>query len=545
MTKIPILNTTHPPRFRNLSHSLLWRSNDFRNNARLERLGRDVAKHAPDPSGAPPVVVFRATSGLLRLDQNAAFSLLTAWSLRLSGVPVVHFACRAGMSRCVLGVDREDYSRPPPCRDCVAQSTRSFTGGDIRWFELEAESELRRSLEGLDLPALSEFEFQGLPLGQLALPSIRWTLRRHNLPDDPPTRFLYGEFILSAFNVARHFGRLLEQVRPAAVMVFNGTFYPEATARWISHQQGLRVITHEVGMRPYTGFFTEGEATAYPIRIPDDFQLGPEQEARLDAYLENRFRGNFSMAGIRFWPEMQSLDGGLRAKMARFEQVVPVFTNVVFDTSQVHANTSFSDMFSWLESILALIRDHPETLFVIRAHPDEKREHKQSRESVSDWIGKNRVGELPNAVFIDSEEYLSSYELIQASKFVMVYNSSIGLEASLMGAAVLCGGKARYTQTPCVFFPQGQDEYLQQARAFLAADSIEVPTEFSANARRFLYYQLYKVSLPFEDFLEAHALPGFVKLKRFEWQAMLPENSTSLRTIVEGITGGGPFVLDE
>ena len=46
-------------------------------------------------------------------------------------------------------------------------------------------------------------------------------------------------------------------------------------------------------------------------------------------------------------------------------------------------------------------------------------------------------------LYIPPEEYLSSYELIQASKFIMVYNSTIGLEAAIMGAGVLCGGRSR------------------------------------------------------------------------------------------------------
>jgi len=85
-------------------------------------------------------------------------------------------------------------------------------------------------------------------------------------------------------------------------------FYPEAVTRWLAKARGLRVITHEVAMRPFTAFFTDGEATAYPIHIPDGFFLSAAQNARLDAYLAQRFQGDFSMAGIRFWPEMRELD---------------------------------------------------------------------------------------------------------------------------------------------------------------------------------------------------------------------------------------------
>jgi hypothetical protein len=149
---------------------------------------------------------------------------------------------------------------------------------------------------------------------------------------------------------------------------------------------------------------------------------------------------------------MRGLDESFAQKAVQFQQIVPIFTNVVYDTSQVHANTVFPQMFAWLDLVHGLIQEHPETLFVIRAHPDEMRAGKQSRESVPDWVEKNQVDRLSNVIFVGPTEYLSSYELIQRSKFVMVYNSSIGLEAALMGKAVLCGGKARYTPTQSFTF---------------------------------------------------------------------------------------------
>ncbi len=310
---------------------------------------------------------------------------------------------------------------------------------------------------------------------------------------------------------------------------------------WVARTQGLRTITHEVGYQRFSAFFTDGDATAYPIHIPENYQLSPEENLRLDAYLEERFQGKFTMAGIRFWPEMRGLDEAFTRKMQEFQQVVPIFTNVIFDTSQVHANTVFPHMFAWLDLLLQLIRHHPETLFVIRAHPDEMRpgSRKQSRESVRDWVQANQVQNLPNVVFINSQEYVSSYELIQKAKFVFVYNSSIGLEAALMGSPVLCGGRARYTQVPVVFFPQSQQAFQDQAESFLQAETISIPAEFQKNARIFLYFQLYKTSISFEPFLAASPRAGFVHLKKFHWSQLLPENSPAMRVMVEGILQNG------
>ena len=221
-----------------------------------------------------------------------------------------------------------------------------------------------------------------------------------------------------------------------------------------------------------------------------------------------------------------------------------IFTNVVFDTSQGHANQLYKHMFAWLDDVLALIHAHPETFFIIRAHPDEVRPGKASRDSVAEWTRRCRVAELPNVKFVDSNEYFSSYELIRQSKFVMVYNSTIGLEASLLGAAVLCAGKARFTQIPTVFFPESRDAYLKLAEYFLNTPKVEINPEHKVNARRFLYYQLFRTALPFNDYLEGDPFwQGYVRLKSFPLAQLYPQNSATMEAIIHGIRNNQPFLM--
>ena len=531
------------------------------NNLKIARVARRVARQAPAASDAP-IVFFKASTGIDDLSWNSGFHLLASWALRLKGIPVAYFACHSGMSHCVLGTNRDSVRKAPPCKSCIYQSRTLYAGNNdvsrsnskttlvvttpgVYWFDLERDSELTKALENLSLQALMNFEWQNMPLGPLCLPGLRWILRIHHLNDDEPTRYLLREYILSAWNVAQKFSRFLDETNPRAVVVFNGQFYPEATARYIAQQRGLRVITHEVGLQPASAFFTDGEATAYPIHIPDDFELNEEQNAKLDAYLAKRFQGDFTMAGIKFWANMKGLDDSFLQKAAGFQQIVPIFTNVIFDTSQPHANTIFEDMFDWLDMALNVIRQHPETLFVIRAHPDELRVRKSSRETVEGWVSSRGVDREPNVVFVSPRETLSSYELIQRSKFVMVYNSTIGLEASIMGAAVLCAGKARFTQYPTVFFPPTVEDIRRKMKEFLESEKIDVPAEFKRNSRRFLYYQLFKTSLPFGDFLEPSIRTTQTRLKSFGLEKLSPENSKAIEAIFDGLLHDGDFLLKE
>lgn len=515
------------------------------NDRRFAVLSSQIAEAAPEKTGAP-VIFFDVSTRLTGTSLNAAFAALSAWALELKGVRVIHFVCQQGLAPCVFGTKRNAMHHHPPCRACMRQSEALFGQSEVVSFGFDAEALPQGLLEPLDLNQLSRFTYADLPLGELALPSMRWILRRHHLADDELTCSLFRKYIRSAYSLALQFEALIQETQPQTVVVFNGMQYPEATARWVARKYGIRVISHEVGIRPFSAYFTEGDATAYDLDIPGDFQLNEAQNQRLDDYLSKRFKGDFHMAGVKFWPEMSELRPDFQQKAAKFKQVVPIFTNVIFDTSQPHANVVFEDMFTWLDSLLITARAHPETLFVVRAHPDEARVGKASEESVVEWAEARDLRKIPNLHFIPPKEYVNSYDLIRMAKFVLIYNSTIGLEASILGAAVLSAGKARFTASEVAWLPETKAAYQAKLDSLLDAETVEVPAHFKHNARRFLYWQLYRSSLSFEDFLKPDGVwAGYVTLKEFPWRALLPENSVTLQTIHDGILHGGDFMLKE
>jgi hypothetical protein len=512
----------------------------------LARKARQVASHSQGSKSRLPVVFFNASTRLSGLSQNAAFSLIASWAVRLSGVRVIHVICWTGMSHCVLGTNENTPEQAMPCKMCTRQSKVNTTGAEVRSFTYEQDKGLAAILQPLNLNELLNYVqpfpdgSEPLPLGQLVLPSLRWRLRLQTLNDDNETRFICREFMLSAWNVACKFSILLENVKPQAAVLFNGMHFPEATAAWLCRQRGVRVITHESGFQPFSGYFVEGDVTTYPIAIPD-VELTQEQNARLDADLQKRMQGDFSMAGIHFWSTMLSLPEELVQKAARFKQVAAVFTNVIFDTTQLHANVIFSDMFAWLDTLLGVFKSYPQTLFVLRAHPDEARPGKLSRESVAMWF-EQKAASFPNAVFIPPQERISSYELIQISKFVLTYNSQIGLESTLMGVPALGAARAPFVDYDTIYFERDREAYLRRLEYFLTAARLEIPEAAVEHTRRFMYYRYYRFSLPFGEFVESTSPIGYVRLKKFSWRAL--ENSPTARALVAGLLHGKHFELD-
>lgn len=522
---------------------LLWALANRQNRRQVLRVEGFLRQQPREIPGDAPVLFFNASTRIHRPSLNAAYSLLGSWAVRASGVPVRYVVCTRGLEPCVLGTKRDDYAAAPPCKRCLRLSRDLFPRDLVLplAFNLKAAKTADAQLEDLPMAGLEAWRFDDLPLGRLCLPGLRWALRRHHLPDDEPTRGLFRRYLRSAASLSRGFDAILEDTRPRSLVVFNGIMSPEAVAREVALRRGVPAVTHEVGLRPFSAFFSHGHATFREVALPEGGGLSAEENRRLDEYLGERFRGEFTMAGIRFWPAMDSLPGDLEDRIRRHRQLIVVFTNVIFDTSQVHANTLFDDMFAWLGVVRAVIDENPDTFFVLRAHPDEDRPGKESRESVSEWVEASGFSQVPNAVFFGPSEYVSSYELIRRAKLVLVYNSSIGLEASIMGAPVLCAGRARYTQLPTVFFPRSRETYLRQLREFVDAASIEVPSSFAVNARRFVDFELHHASLDLSRFMVPYPHhPGMVRLTGFPPEEI--ERSTSLEVITKGILQGQRFL---
>ena len=92
---------------------------------------------------------------------------------------------------------------------------------------------------------------------------------------------------------------------------------------------------------------------------------------------------------------------------------------------------------------------------------------------------------------------------------------------------------------------RSQDEYNRQLSEFLSVEKIEHPENFKMNARRVLYSQLFRASLPFNAFLEEDGVwRGYVNLKDFSLADLSPEKSPTIQVIVDGIQRRKPFIRE-
>jgi len=259
------------------------------------------------------------------------------------------------------------------------------------------------------------------------------------------------------------------------------------------------------------------------------------QEAALDEYMAQRTRGNAGQPGL--WPEMNDIEPDLQAFASQYKNVATVFSNVIFDTSQYGANTVFESMFDWLDEIMKLASVHPETLFVVRAHPAEVFPHHESEEPVGDWLKERNHLAIPNVYFIPPTNYISSYELLKISRFCLVYNSTIGLEAVVLGIPTVTAAAGRYSGVEVTHAPTSQKAYIKLVEKFLKKGPPPVEDSVRQRARYCMYQFFFRQGLDLSAFLES---PNWI-LKAIDASALHPDNSPETSIIYKGIMEGGPF----
>ena len=85
---------------------------------------------------------------------------------------------------------------------------------------------------------------------------------------------------------------------------------------------------------------------------------------------------------------------------------------------------------------------------------------------------------------------MSSYDLIMSSDFIVVYNSTVGLEALLMGKPVVLGGKPKYYRISFLNVPKSPNEYLSELISNLK-NSVAVLSQTQIDEARSFFFQLF------------------------------------------------------
>ncbi len=405
--------------------------------------------------------------------------------------------CGGGVEQCGIGQTREPLDLPPvACHGC-RQALQPLVNSTLPVTILKrVDNEDTKGPIGRDLN-LEEVE-------QLIYPSL---LRyfQGDLKQVRARTATRKSFERSLNRYAARVESLLSETEPKLVVLFNGLFFPESVIGAVAKKKGIRILYHERGVRP-NSLFLSVDVPACHYRAERLWKKLENCISELDCERARRFVVQRRTKNIDPLGEVRNLnhDGqasktlGLAAK-----SYVVFFAPVIHDTASVYKNNGLGESYQAMET-LCRVSQKLNLNLVIRAHPDELRQHNPSRFPLRRLLDELGLLSFPNITLLDSTEHWNPYQLAENASHVVIYNGTLAMECAVLGIPVVNLADSHYSAKGFTNDAHSEEELSR----LLQYELPNLTSEAIKRAEKYLYFYLYKSTLSVDQLVNERA--GFL-----------------------------------
>lgn len=476
--------------------------------------------------------------------------VVLAKALQARGAAASFFLCGGKLAQCDFKPGTDPAVTRPLCWRCSGFARRLLDAFELPFSTLadvvddSRFEEARRTIAGLSVEELRSFRYRDLPLFEFVQPSVQRSLLRGDVGEDSFSERVLRGFLESAIVYVHACEELLDRDRPDVVVMTNGLFFAERIMLELARARGTAAVTYERGMPVHTVLFDHNQPA---IRFDLDRYwpqarerpLSPTEERRLDAYLSQRAGGQVGV--IDLWPSMEDDLDSVRRRLGLGgdRPLAVLYTNVLWDSAVFGRDVAFDGMFEWLAETVRVFAGLPDLDLLIRVHPSEIRiPMSESRDRACDRIAEVFPVLPPNVKLVPPGDPASSYTLMELADAVLVYTSTIGLEAAVRGKPVIVAGRTHYRGRGCCVEIETRAEYpsrIVEATRGGPLDAIQVEL-----ARRYADLFFFRFQQPFPWIIDT---PRSARRLAFSDLADLaPGQDAQLDRMCAAILTGAPFV---
>lgn len=388
---------------------------------------------------------------------------------------------------------------------------------------LEESAEVRRIVDELNPNSALEFTYGGLPLGRFAAYEVVLASKvdsQQGLAD-------HGDELKNAIRqcliTQRALTKLLSENDFSMFLVYNNLYGANRTAMAIARHAGLKCRVIHGGMdfrnlwnslvvyEDYAAHYSTPQQTTWQSRHSDTITPQAVKDVAASHIFSMTGRSPFvysrpiSRFGVRrtsltpiFGPEptvlclMSSTDEGVAARLSG-----------AFSEQQFYGPRAlYGSAIEWLEGITDFARLHPDVRFVIRPHPREFPNHRDSKIAASSNRYTVLSDSLPNNVTICWPSYgVSLYQAALFARVILNHTSSAGCEMLQLGLPVVTHDASAMFAYPREFniAPNSLSEYWSTVENLLTQP---LDIERVRLAYRFRSWQIHNYSIELSDVLK-------------------------------------------
>ncbi len=482
---------------------------------------------------------------------HTLYDITLAHALEIRGAEVKLIGCDGLFTDC--DVHWENTS-PRTSRSCaVCQKTQETVCGQLampvdwlgKFLPEGAEQKARTWVDGLEDDALMKAAYQNVPLGEWVESSVHSHFRMRDLDlTDSKISTAYRSYLYSAVLAYEGLTRVFESFKPDVLFMLNGRFFSHRVAFELARKQGVRVYNHERGRTDNSLRIFENETALTFNTLQKSWEAWRNQPLTETELNETE---------KVFAERSKGVNTGWKSFVKAGEQEVNVLMQQIglnpeqklitlFTSSDDEAGVSKAwkpviiDQFEWIRRTVNYFRNKPDYKLVIRVHPNIAGITGINAQFLNRI--KGLLPDLPeNVHIVMPADAVNSYQLIALSQSVLVYFSSLGLEAPFMGKPTLICSKGLFYDKGFALTLKEESEYEAMLQKLLQTS---FSTDFLRAAYRYGYHYFIRQNLPFPKVSVINVHDAKINYESDE--DLLPGKDLYLDRLCESVLTGRPVI---
>jgi len=392
---------------------------------------------------------------------------LVADALASSGYSIMYVGCRGVLSqRCTtfdargLQLDVEEELRSKVCRACIAAQNRLQRHFGYAKVDLEdhiSTTEIKlidAHIDGQDLSALLELSIEGIPVGRYASYETLLTFKKRDLLFNEEERRNYLAYLRGCIITLTAFKRVFASVPPGALITYNSLYATNRTVSSFAESLGAKAYTLHAGPnfsnRLQTLVIARRSTFSHLQRLLElwpifrELPCPPEVARFVSNHLLEVLRGRSAFVysaptkgyiSVRNRFQIGSDRKLLLATMSSYDER---FAAEIIGVRPPLERVMFESQVDWIQWLVNYVGDRDDLFLVIRPHPRDFPNKRESRLSDHARLLQETLRFLPENVVVNwPADSIALYDFVAEVDVLLNGWSSSGKEFAMLGIPVV------------------------------------------------------------------------------------------------------------
>lgn len=311
-----------------------------------------------------------------------------------------------------------------------------------------------------DIQLLKKHEYKSYDNGLATMSSLVSFTRNHEPDLIKHKDFIYRGLLTGAY-LYETFQLVLNKINPDLVILFNGRFIENRPLLRVCEQRKINYATHERGGKMHNFLFRVNS-------IPHSFDTISKE---IDYFWNNATNDKIEIGKKFFERRINRIEDAWYSftKNQNVGQLPSSFeTNknkkivTIFNSSldEYEGLAGFGPRFyandnEGIRQIGESLKDFPDVKLYLRVHPNLKGIKNSQNAFIKDVLNPMETIEV-----IPPEDTVDTYKLVEKSDIILVFTTTVGVEAAYANKKVVLLGRAAYESLNCAVIPKSHEELM-------------------------------------------------------------------------------------